>query len=855
MKHTAMALLGLMALGAAADTVAWWRFGDFGTNGGTAAITDSFTNSVNPSLYPARPATFTNQTSSVWSGSRYSEWNSTYAPSLVNPFANYSTLKVYDPVSGEVHLCAGALHCPWGGDGSMLSGGAVVDVDPALYGQDAEGNQGDFTFECFFRTTEAGLARSQRMEPIAGIPRPEGDFGAWSLLIYDRRLWARCSLERTDGGGTDYHSTNQSSGPQVTADVWHHAALVYTVSNNTFKLYLDYQYATGLTIDRNTHTNGRIRVQTSAGAYGNKPHLMLGKGSYEKDRSLDGDIAEARISNEALAPEEFLRFKEEGVAGDRTSGDPALLAWFSLNSLDSGMGSFMTENTKIDTGISTAFTGMRVTPPNGNPAAVTDNTPGAFGKVGFFNGESMNVLDNPGSWLIRTNNCDNTYLKIADPDCSLTSDSFTLEFFMKTASPVIQGTSLSNSYGVVGHSFFKMLVIKDDGRLFFRPYCEDGEHGASCGTVRIDDGDWHHVAIVYDKDDNYNISVYYDHGRIYTNRGSPLKTSKYNDLNEFTVGCSRRLGAGDVVQAFDGQIDEVRLTRRALDVSEFLLSCAEETGNMLARIPFDGDTLLYPYGYMGTRSTCVSGTDQLPTPIPDGRARKLITGDDDSTIVANGGACRFEGGTLYYPHIQQLERSNVTIEFFWRPYEKFAPWPVVLGLSGAVGTTAARADHDGHPNKASWYFYYKNVWDYAQLCLEMDFLDAAGTTNAYELVVSPRYTAINTSHSGDKPGWGTAEFDGKWHHVAATFQELVDDNNVTSTLVTTYFDYKPVASNTYAGRLYFNAGKTGLMTQMGYASGARLATWDIDEVRITGAVLPPSSFCRAFSGGLKLYFR
>ena len=852
MRNKLLLLVGVMALGTAADTVAWWRFGDFGTNGGTAAITDRFTNSVNSSLYLAIPVTFTNQTSSVWSGSRYSEWNSTYAPSLVNPFANYSSLKVYDPVSGETHVTAGALHCPWGGNESGFSGGAVVNVDPALYGRDAEGNQTNFTFECFFRTTEAGLARSQLMEPIAGIPRPDGDFGAWSLVIYSRHLWARCSLERDDGT-TDYHQASMSQGPAITPDEWHHAAITYTVTNNTFRLYLDYKLVTSFTVDRASHSTGKIRASVDTSP---KPHLMLGKGSYNTDRSLDGDIAEARISNEALAPEEFLRFKEEGVAGDRTSGDPALLAWFSLNSLDSGMGSFMTENTKIDTGISTAFTGMRVTPPDGNPATTISDTPGAFGKIGFFDGENMNVLDNPGSWLIRTNNCDNTYLKIADPDYSLTSDSFTLEFFMKTASPVISGTSLSNSYGVVGHAFFKMLVIKDDGRLFFRPYCDDGEHGASCGTVRIDDGDWHHVAIVYDKDDNYNISVYYDHGRIYTHSGSPLKTGKYNALNEFTVGCSRRIGSGDAVQAFDGQIDEVRLTRRALDVSEFLLSCAEETGNMLARIPFDGDTLLYPYGYMGTRSICVSGTSQLPTLIPDARARKLITGDDDSTIVADGGACRFEGGTLYYPHIQQLERSNVTIEFFWRPYGKFAPWPVVLGLSGAVGTTAAKADHDGHPNKASWYFLYKSVWDYAQLDMVVDYIkNGDGTTNAIEIAASPEYLSTNNAGQASTPGSALAAFDGKWHHVAATLEERVDANSVTTTVVTTYFDYKQKSQSTLNGRVFFNAGQTGLMTQMGYASGARLATWDIDEVRITGEVLPPSSFCRAFSGGLKLYFR
>ena len=74
-------MVAFVAMGAAADTVAWWRFGDLGPDGGTAGFTDSFTNSVNPGLYTARPCTFSNQTSSAWLDTRASAWNPAYAPS------------------------------------------------------------------------------------------------------------------------------------------------------------------------------------------------------------------------------------------------------------------------------------------------------------------------------------------------------------------------------------------------------------------------------------------------------------------------------------------------------------------------------------------------------------------------------------------------------------------------------------------------------------------------------------------------------------------------------------------------------------------------------------------------------
>ena len=156
---------------------------------------------------------------------------------------------------------------------------------------------------------------------------------------------------------------------------------------------------------------------------------------------------------------------------------------------------------------------------------------------------------------------------------------------------------------------------------------------------------------------------------------------------------------------------------------------------------------------------------------------------------------------------------------------------------------------------APWSFYYNGTWDYSQLILRFGTCDAAGAVRSTQLTVSPQYTVGDGPGSSATPGWKNANYDGKWHHVAATIAESVTDGGATTnTTVTTYFDYQQRTQKTVTGALVRYA-TSGLVLQPGDSSTARLSTWDIDEVRITAGILTPEQFCRPGPKGLLLIVR
>ena len=163
----------MTAFSAEAKTVAWWRFGDLGPQGGAAGAATTFTNLVDAMAFPAVAASFDG-----WTRTTGAEAD---CMPITVPLENATdALSVYDPVTGQSHAPSTALRCPWGGDGSKKSGGAVVAYAPELIGC-GEGQSGDFTFECFFRTSEASLARASKMVCIAKQLSPNSAPGAsWS---------------------------------------------------------------------------------------------------------------------------------------------------------------------------------------------------------------------------------------------------------------------------------------------------------------------------------------------------------------------------------------------------------------------------------------------------------------------------------------------------------------------------------------------------------------------------------------------------------------------------------------------------------------------------------------------------
>ena len=392
-------------------------------------------------------------------------------------------------------------------------------------------------------------------------------------------------------------------------------------------------------------------------------------------------------------------------------------------------------------------------------------------------------------------------------------------------------------------SAFKFMIDQSTGLLFFRPQSADGvDYGKGISSVRVDDGAWHHLAMTYDADVK-SLKVFLDYICIKSLDDFTFKAS--------TLGSAIAVGSAPASsQDFDGWIDEARFTGRVLSTTEFLAPAPGVEDDMLVRIPLDGDARLLPYGIAGVAETHVTNTNgvpKLPEALPEGRSPYVMTGFDRSTRIENNGAYRFEGGSLAFPHIEAIERPNVTIEFFWRPFDKMAPWPTPLGLAG---TAFDDVDVDSASKKGIWNFFYEGVWTSSQLMFKFAYIDGSGRHVAERIAASPSYGNVGTTHQSETPGWREIAYGGKWHHVAVTIEEY-ESGGETHTRATTYFDYAPKAQRDVVGTLA-TTGKSGLMMQKSSSSNNRLCNWDIDEVRITGKVLSSEQFCRKAGNGVLL---
>ena len=806
------------AFAATADTVAWWRFCDLGADGGKASAGQTFTNSVDAAKFPAYAASFMSLDAAGT--------DAAYMPSTANVFGDVSRMRLFDPVSGAYVGFSMALSCPWGGDGSKRSGGAYVEPDAALIGQ-AEGDSGDFTVECFFKTTAAGLARTQKMEPLVGqMASSSIAMAAWSLIIYNNndggKLWCRYAVSDSIGGEAVASGQNVASSAVVTPDVWHHAAFVFSATDSVhIKLYLDYKLVGS-------------GASASAPRYvvpGDGERIYIGKGRVNDDRSFDGEIADVRISNAALEPKDFLRFEAE-LPGDRGEG------WLSLDDASAfGTNEFFAANT----GLSTAFAPeVTATLENGDrehsfAADVID----------------PRVRDTFLGDVVRTNNAalavtaagaaDNAYVKIDDPSASYASGDFTQEFWFR-----VPAQTLSAHEGLACGTFFKTLVMST-GQLKFRLKDPAGVSDAdidSGATMLVNDGLWHHVALVADRTAK-TASVYLDYALLGKKTDFVLKT---DGTTPWTFGSARENASP---QCFSGEIDEIRLTKRALGVTEFM-GFGAAPGKTLLRMRFDDDVDAFPYNLRKRNFATWNDSPMgaLPWYTNDVWRAELDYRDLLTGKVPNTRAVAFAGGRAGIRETPTINRSDITIEFFVRLLGRAAPWPCLVGYGASYLGAPFQNDET-----SAWSVAFAGTWDYAQIVFWMNPETDSDVGTSVACALSPQYAYTDLSHKGDAVGYGTINLGGddRWRHVAITLEEIEADG-ATKTRVTTYWNYRQVETKDVEGKLhlpttgYLNFGAAGPYTK-------RFADFMLDELRISAGKLSVDEFIHKTPSGGCLIIR
>ena len=324
--------------------------------------------------------------------------------------------------------------------------------------------------------------------------------------------------------GADLHV--DSSGRSVSDGSWHHVAMVIdsskTGSVNYVQVYLDRQlitYATPLTA-LTPIFNGT---------------LYIGARSVSTD-SFTGQLDDIRICSSALLPEQFL-VARTGVA----VVPPEVIAYWKFDDGDpladaSGNGYTLTN-----------ATGM-----------TTDKCAAVFnGTQGCKTAKALNLVPYGGD--------------------------LTIEYFVKTtAAQDKQILELSSNYANYDGSWDFFYHGATGGGAVHGIFNTGGDgYNHHCSTGSVTNGNWHHVALVIDasKADTADyVQLYLDQtpAPFY---GAALETRwARSPLRSDTV----YIGARNLTQyLFTGQLDDIKITAAALDVSEFMTKRSTPQGTII----------------------------------------------------------------------------------------------------------------------------------------------------------------------------------------------------------------------------------------------------------------------------------
>jgi len=512
-----------------AGTVAWYRFDDEEpgekTAGGVAV-----TNCVDGS-YPAMPRTIY-QTSYHDSASPSQNYLPTFTESAPTNYV------VYDPVSGRRVANRGGLHFHTNGSSDRNGGMLRIEDNAALRAIT------NLTLEAFIRLPTDVAIAANYMRPII-LKMNDGYQGSWGLHVFESNLMHRATLLLADNSTMVCAWGNKSQSARVDDGRWHHLAVTYDFGARKARSYVDYECINTLDIDAN-----------AVGFYHpeNSP-LLIGGNDLNTTRRFCGDIDEVRISDEALPPEKFLRYiplrEIDADTAFYMPFDDGLAEWFSasyppLNAATNAPGRVFCYRNE------------------GTPAAArVVDVPGDGIRAGrqsmtrFADGGAINLP------VTAVGVHNGTSFTLQDPNKMVPSGSYTFEAFFKTDRQVTKPaeSTYGDSFCIFNAAFMKVLINGGaGGDTLFRHKSVEGDTSLQLGP-RLDDGVWHHIALVFDAD-TLTMTGYVDYKAV---TSSTVKTKDYSGSGDIRLS-----GENSGYQTFAGSFDEVRITRRALGVNEFL---------------------------------------------------------------------------------------------------------------------------------------------------------------------------------------------------------------------------------------------------------------------------------------------
>ena len=178
---------------------------------------------------------------------------------------------------------------------------------------------------------------------------------------------------------------------------------------------------------------------------------------------------------------------------------------------------------------------------------------------------------------------DGDYIETNSDPIDLTDSDFTLEAWVKTTETdgvIIEKADDNNTWESGEKAFFI-----DSGKVQFSGY----GNGSIVGSTAVNDGTWHHVAVVWDAANSQ--------GYVYVDGMDDTASSGYSANVQDKDGDTLKLGLGYNNRAFSGNLDLIKMWNRALTQEEIADSrITATTGseeNLVAYYNFEDDSLYY----------------------------------------------------------------------------------------------------------------------------------------------------------------------------------------------------------------------------------------------------------------------
>ena len=782
-------LLVFTAISAKADTVVHYTFDDLGDVGAGIADRTTVVNKANPGTLDATVYGMQGNVKNPLS---------TAMPNVVNGVPE--SLRVLDPVNSMISSSADkALHFR---AGHSAGNSAILEIP-----NDAALRPSSFTVEMFLRLTQG----REGWQMLACQPSSADGLYGWSILV---KQYGNASflLRFTKPDGT-HQECQFGAGTFLYDWKWHHIAMTVAPhatdsSKSVVKFYVDYvemySYDAPFVLTLSDSSNCPVQIG----------------GTTVSNYNFTGEIGEFRFSSGVLDAGEFLRPHNKDI-------DEDVVLYYDFEDGDVYDGNFAyseSVGTDIVNKASPILSGGFVTKAVGEKGALP-KVDGEAAPVSRLRSSMSDPLwaDNSSSLYNGYEGDRNNYFLYLYCDTpssmSLANTDFTVEMFCKADGSVKWWTGLFKD----NNDQLFMGVGSTDNRIYCRVTQDDGTtQKAVADTTNINDDKWHHIALVRS---GTTLTLYRDRRAV---ASETLTSDSLKAIGNRWQICGSPNGGA---YAFNGWMDSLRVTRRALKAEEFLTSQNYPTGRTIAHLKFDDGTANAADDggalFDGVMNGATFSNNVPGYKITDGEGGPVLSKPNVASLsVPNTSAFITWGGweDQYYlrKDINGNERSSGTVELWVKGNTK-KTFAAILD---------AKMTEDGaySDNLHIWRLGYDESYG-GKPSVFFHYLKTDGTRDKQRLTFDKEVT------------------DGKWHHWAFTFKPNAADP--TKSDIAFYLDHVQLGSiQTLPGRVAYDD-----TLRFAIGEGGSSFTGLIDEVRISDCVLAPSEFLRAEKPGFMMILR